>query len=336
MKIEPEILVHVTRGSLVECSHRGSIAVVGRNGRLLASAGDPQRLVFARSAAKPLQAAAVVASGAAARFQLNAKELAVLCASHNGEPEHVENVLAVLAKLGLPMEALRCGAHPPTHKPAAEALIRAGEPFLAVHNNCSGKHSGMLALAMHLGADPDGYTRADHPVQQAMLAAFARFAGVPQSSVALGTDGCGVPTFGVPLTALALAFARFGSPSGDDDLAHAARIIADAIRAHPHMIAGTGRFDSDLIRATRGRILGKMGADGVFAAAVPGLGIGLAVKIEDGARRALFPAVVEALVQLDALSPGEAEALAGHHFPRVRNWSGDTVGGISPVFRLSR
>lgn len=205
--------VHVTRGALVECVHRGHLAVADASGRLVRAAGEPQYVTYARSSAKPLQAVPVVASGAADRFGLTAPELALLCASHSGEPMHVQAVLRMLAKIGEDESALRCGAHPPYHKPSAAAIRQAGAAPTPVHNNCSGKHTGMLALAKQLGAPTDGYMRPDHPVQQAMLRAVAAFAGVSPEDVVLGTDGCGVPVFGLPLASLAAAYARLGAPN---------------------------------------------------------------------------------------------------------------------------
>lgn len=327
-------LVTLTRGPLAECVHRGHIAVVDADGRVASAAGDPHFVTFARSAAKPLQAVPVVASGAADRFGLDADELALLCASHSGESRHVEAVSRILAKLGLGETHLQCGAHPPYHKPSASALREAGEAPRAVHNNCSGKHAGMLALALQLGAPTDGYRRPDHPAQRAMLDAFASFAGVPAADVALGVDGCGVPVYGVPLSALALAYARLGTPRGGGSAMDAARRVVAAVQAHPEMLAGTDRYDTQLIRASGGRVIGKMGAEGIFAAALVGEGLALAVKIEDGAQRALYPAVTEALLQLGWIDDAAAEELADYHKPAVRNWSGEVVGETVPSFRL--
>ncbi len=329
-------LVTVTRCSLVESVHRGHIAVVDDGGRLLRSAGDPRCATYARSSAKLLQAIPVVASGAASRFRLDAPEIALLCASHSGEERHVEAVFRILRKLGLEEDALQCGAHPPYHKPSADALRRAGESPRASHNNCSGKHAGMLTLAKHLGATLHDYKLPEHPVQQAMLAAYAAFAGVPAADVTLGVDGCGVPVYGAPLSALALAYARLAAPFDDGSPdADARRTVVEAVRSHPEMLAGEGRYDTALIRATNGRVIGKMGAEGVFAAAVPGEGLGFALKIEDGSQRALYPAVTEALLQLGWIDAAAERALAEFHKPAIRNWSGDVVGAVLPSFRMA-
>ncbi|PYI54388.1 asparaginase [Paenibacillus flagellatus] len=333
MSNEPRI--RIERGPLTESSHRVHIAVVDGGGRMIAHAGDPYRVTFARSAAKPIQAVPVIEAGARERFGLTGEQIALLCASHNGEPEHVAAAADILSRIGLSDEALRCGPHYPYHEPSADRMKRAGERPTRLHNNCSGKHAGMLALARLLDASPDGYMEPGHPVQRAMLAAVADMSGVPADRIPLGTDGCGVPVFGLPLDRLAFAFATLARPDRlDAGRADACRTIADAIRRHPHYIAGTDRFDTRLVQATGGRLIGKMGAEGVFALASQAEGAALAVKIEDGSLRALYPAVVEALIQLEWIGPDERDALAPFHRPPVRNWSGDEVGAVVPDFRL--
>ncbi|MDF2715898.1 MAG: putative asparaginase [Paenibacillus sp.] len=330
-----ELLVRVERGPLTESVHQGHIAVVEAKGSLIAYAGDPGSVTFARSAAKPLQAVPVIEAGAAERFGLTGEQIALLCASHSGENEHVQTASDMLRKLGLAPDTLLCGPHYPFHEPTADRMKRVGEEPTRLHNNCSGKHAGMLALARIMDAPTGGYVSLDHPVQQAMLRAVADLAGIPSGRIHLGTDGCGVPVFGLPLDRLAYAFATLGSPARlDGPRASACRTILDAVRNHPHYIAGTDRFDTRLIQATGGRIIGKMGAEGVFALTVPGEGTALAVKIADGAQRALYPAVVEALIQLGWLKPDERAALASFHRPPVRNWSKDEVGAVVPDFKL--
>lgn len=335
MQAEADKLVAVTRGPLTECVHRGHIAVVDSDGRLLWHAGDPGYITFARSAAKPLQALPVIESGAADSFALTEPELALLCASHNGEELHVKTAQALLSKMGLDAEHLQCGAHYPFHRPTAEAMRARGEKPSSLHNNCSGKHSGMLALTLTLGADIGGYLAPEHPAQRRMLAAVSGMSGVPEANIAIGVDGCGVPVFGMPLSALAAAYARFGRPDGlPEERRSACERLRRAISRHPDYLAGDDRYDTQLIRATNGRLIGKMGAEGVFAVTVPERGWGIAVKIEDGAKRALYPAVTEALRQLDLLSDAELSALAAFHRPIQRNWQGTSVGAIVPEFRL--
>lgn len=329
------VLVRVERGPIAESVHQGHIAVVDKNGGLIAQAGDPDCVTFARSAAKPLQAVPVIEAGAAETFGLSGEQVTLMCASHNGEPEHVQTAADLLHKIGLTADALLCGPHYPFHEPTANAMKRAGDVPTRLHNNCSGKHAGMLSLARLIGAPAAGYTSPNHPVQQAMLSAVADLAGMPAEQIALGTDGCGVPVFGLPLRQLAYAFATLGSPDRlSASRADACRGIVAAIRRHPRFIAGSDRFDTRLIEATGGRIVGKMGAEGVFALTVPAEGVALAVKIADGAQRALYPAVVEALIQLNWLGPDERASLQSFHRPPVRNWSGDTVGAVVPEFTL--
>ncbi|MFK7695274.1 asparaginase [Paenibacillus sp. HJGM_3] len=333
-----DTLVRVTRGSLTESRHAGHLAVVDTHGRLVAALGNPELMTFARSSAKPLQAIPVVESGAARAFGLVPEELALMCASHNGEPAHIEAIERFLKKLGLGEAHLNCGPHYPYYEPAADRMKRLGDAPRTVHNNCSGKHSGMLALALRLGVTVQGYMAPEHPVQRRMLDAVSALSGVPADRIALGTDGCGVPVFGLPLASLARAFAVFGRPDGlvPETRAEACRTLAAAIRQAPFYLAGTGRFDTHLVEATGGRLVGKMGAEGVFAVTAPELGVALAVKIADGAQRALYPTVVEALRQLDWLTAAELERLREFHKPAVRNWAGDIVGAITPEFELLR
>lgn len=327
--------MRVERGPLTESVHFGHIAVVDGKGRVIAYAGDPGYTTFARSAAKPLQAIPVIEAGAVQRFGLTGEQVALLCASHNGEREHVEAAAAILGKLGLSADDLLCGPHYPFHEPTANAMKLAGEAPSRLHNNCSGKHAGMLSLARLMAVPTEGYTSPDHPVQRAMLQTIAELAGMREEQIALGTDGCGVPVFGLPLDRLAYAFATFGAPSRlGGERARACAAIIDSIRRHPRFIAGSDRFDTQLIQATGGRIVGKMGAEGVFALTSASDNAALAVKITDGSQRALYPAVVEALIQLNWLKEDEAASLRPFHRPPVRNWSGDEVGAIIPEFKL--
>lgn len=334
-----ETLLHVTRGALAESMHRGHIAVVDFQGKVHYSSGDPQAVIFARSSMKPIQALPVLESGAADAFGFTEQEIALLCASHSGEELHTATAAGMLHKLKLGPQHLLCGPHAPFDQSAAAKLAACGQKPTELHNNCSGKHTGMLALALRLGADISGYTAPGHPVQLLMRATVSAVAGYPEADIIIGTDGCGVPVFGLPLQHLAAAYAVLGqlAQTGDSALRNraAARIIA-ALRAHPFMLAGTGRYDSKLIEVTKGRIIGKMGAEGVFALTVPELGMGLALKVEDGAQRGLYPVATEALAQLGWLTPAEIGELEDFHRPAVRNWRGDPVGRLLPVFRLRR
>lgn len=320
-------LVQVLRGEVVEAVHRGHAAVVDAEGRLLGAAGNPGHVSYMRSAAKPFQAAALVASGAADRFGLGPAELAVASASHNGEPEHLEAVRSLLAKAGVEEGALECGVHPVRPVPGRR-LPPVPEP-MPIHNNCSGKHAAMLALARHRGWPLQGYPALDHPVQAEMRRQVAAAAGVDPEELGVGIDGCGVPTFALPLWRVALAFARLGRWPALDR-------VRWAMAAHPFLVAGTGRFCTDLAAVTAGRILGKVGAEGIYGVAVVDKGWGIAVKVEDGASRGLYPAVMRILEDLGLLSAGERERLAPHAAPEVRNHRGEVVGAVRslPALRM--
>jgi L-asparaginase II len=324
------IAVVVRRGEAIESQHRVTYAVSDAEGRLLEAKGDLERAVFPRSAVKPLQALALVESGAADRYAVTGQELALACASHNGEPEHVALVRAWLARLGLEPSALECGAHPPQHAVSAERLLAAGRPFERVHNNCSGKHAGMITLACHLGAPIAGYSRADHPVQRLIAAVLREIAGVAELA-APAIDGCGVPTWPLPLGRLATAMARFARPHGlPEARAAACARLAAAMAAQPWLVAGTGRLCTEILAAAPD-VLVKTGAEGVYAAALPKQGLGLVLKVEDGAGRAAQVALLALLDALGAFGPQAAAALAERMRPRLRNHAGAIVGRIEPV-----
>lgn len=331
-----EQLVEVLRGSLVESRHSGDIALVDSTGKLLWSVGDPGRVTYARSSAKPLQALPLVESGAADYFGMSDEEIALACASHNGEPAHVERVAQFLTRIGITPDRLRCGVHPPYYGRAYEDVLRSGNDVTAVHNNCSGKHAGMLAMAKFLGADLDTYQQQDHPVQRQILTAIAELCDLSTDDVVLGIDGCGVPVFGVPLAKLAMAFAKLASPAGlTEPRATALRRIAQAMIRHPHLVAGTDRFCTTLMVAGQGSIVGKAGAEGVYCAGLLNHGVGLCVKIDDGNSRAAYPSVVEALAQSGLVDAAVIEQLLPVHRPELRNHQGTLVGQLRPVFQLS-
>lgn len=359
-------LVEVTRGPLVETRHRGVIAVVDASGRLLWRAGDPGALVtYWRSSAKPFQSMPIVYTGAARRYGYESADLAIFSASHNAEPVHQEQVTAALARAGLDPGLLRCGGHLPTDKLTAEQMQAGGEKPTALHNNCSGKHTGMLALAAHLGYPTAGYLEPDHPVQQIIIENLAAVLGISGSSIALGVDGCGVPTFGISVCQMALAFARLADPPaipaapGDAPLPagyappdagarrDAARQVRDAMMAHPYLVAGRRRLDTDLMQVLGSRAVCKTGASGVYSLgilpeavrALPALagaagGVGVAIKIEDGQSPQRDVAVVETLVQLGLLGPQGNPALEYYRRTPVHNVAGRLVGEMRPAFRL--
>ncbi|MFN2576462.1 MAG: asparaginase [Pyrinomonadaceae bacterium] len=336
-------LVEVWRGSIIESRHSGHLIAVDGNGTTICSLGAPETVTYLRSSGKPLQALPVVTSGAADRFGFSEKEVAISCGSHNGEPMHVETVRSMLRKIGLDETALKCGVHEPYSVEAARELIRKQEQPTAIQNNCSGKHAGMLALAKHLGAPVETYYEPTHPVQQMITQTMSDFSGVPSRDIAIGIDGCGVPVFGISVHAMAVMYARLISPP-----ANAARQIRDgcqrivnAMISFPEMIGGTkDRLDTELIRAGAGRLISKIGAEGVYTVGVlpssdwPN-GFGFALKVEDGDdRRARPPAVIDALRQLGVLSAHQLEILSAYSPAVITNRRGERVGEVRAAFTL--
>jgi L-asparaginase II len=338
-----EPLVEVRRGSITESRHRGHIVACDGDGQIVRQLGVPHTVTYLRSSSKPHQAIPLVASGAADRFGFTEKEVAICCASHNGEAIHTETVARMLEKIGLDASALKCGAHEPYSAEAARELReRGGEPT-ALHNNCSGKHTGMLALALHLGAPTETYDQPDNPVQLSIGRSIAQFSGVPLEDLAVGVDGCGVPTFGVTVRAMALMYARLVAVPDDWDEATraACRRIVAAMTKYPEMIGGRAeRLDTVIMQAARGTVISKVGAEGVYTAGVrPSKdwprGLGLALKIEDGEdRRARPTVVIESLRQLGVLQADALEAVRPYASFPIRNRRGDTVGEVSASFEL--
>lgn len=341
----PAPLVEVTRGTIVESRHRGHVAAVNGAGVMTAYLGDPETVTYLRSSAKPFQAIPLVASGAADRFGLSEPEIAIACASHNGEPIHTSAVLSILNKIGLGPEALKCGAHEPFSAEETRKLRARGEEPSVLHNNCSGKHAGMLALALHLGAPTESYDQIDNPIQRLIRDVVAQFSGVAAEDLAIGIDGCGVPVFGMSIRAMARMYARLVAPSSTLDASiHAAcKRIVEAMITYPELIGGTSeRLDTAMMRAAGGRLISKVGAEGVYTVGVLPCaewsgGLGLALKIEDGENfRARPTVVIEALRQLGVLRNESLATVAPYaRFP-VRNRRGDEVGEVRASFELTR
>ncbi len=321
--------VVVTRGGVVESEHFVRKALARADGTLLDAAGDIDGPAFMRSSAKPLICAAVVASGAAERFGFTDEELAVAAGSHSGEPYHIAAVRSMLAKIGLTESALECGPHPPLHEPSAAALAAAGEKPGRIHNNCSGKHASILALAVHRGYAPHGYRSPDHRAQREILSACAALLDVDEPDMAIGVDGCGIPVIGVPMRNAAVCFAKFSDPErfGPAWRAPVTRVVR-AMTSFPQYVAGTGRFDTDLMLAADGTLLSKGGAEGYHATSALRAGMGLAVKVADGNYRAVGPFVVETLARHALLDAGQLDALARHRRPKIKNYAGTVVGEI--------
>jgi L-asparaginase II len=326
------VLVEITRDPLVESVHRGAFAVSDAKGGLRLQAGDVERLIFPRSSLKPVQAVPLIESGAAEAFGLSDEELALATASHSGEPMH-DACRRWRERIGCSVADLACGPHRPVHEPTATEMILRHERWTSLHNNCSGKHTGFMTLALHLGAPVKGYQLVDHPSQRQVEKTLKEMAGV-SGDMPYGVDGCTVPNFALPLKALARAIAQFADPSG---LAPGRRAAAErvvrAMTAHPELVAGTGRACTNLMRQSRGIIV-KTGAEGVYIAILPELGLGAALKIDDGASRAAETAIAALLITLGAVpDEGAAAALARARVPNTR---GVPVGERRALFEPYR
>lgn len=331
-------LVHVNRSGLTECIHYGDIAVCDSSGALVGKVGDPSRTVFWRSSAKPIQALAVVQTGAADRFSFTAKELAICCASHCGSADHVATVRGMLAKMGLDESALQCGTHMPGDAAENSRLVREGSQPSPAHNNCSGKHTGKLASTLALGADPAHYLEPDSPVQQLILRNLSALSGVAPGEIIIGVDGCSAPIHGMSLRAMATAFARLAAPALLPlDLQSAATRIIAAMAAEPVMVSARGAFNSVLLEAYQGRIVAKGGAEGLFVLGLTDLGIGMALRIVDGSSRGQSAAVLRVLDLLGATDAHTRQALESFVETPVKNCRNQTVGEIRAAeFTLER
>lgn len=332
-------MVEVRRGGIAESLHHGAIAVVDSTGHLLASVGDPDCVTFIRSAGKPAQILPLLSSGAVERFGFEQRHLAVMMGSHGGEPFHLETVSEILARIGLDESALKCGTHEPLHRPTAIALRASGLEPTVLHNNCSGKHAGLLSLAVHRGEPVDSYLNPSEPLQADIRGVIERLAGIARGGVRTALDGCSAPTFAMSLRAAALLYARLISPHDevDDHAAAIGRALA-AMRACPEMVGGTDRLESELMRVGRHRLIAKIGAEGLFAVGFErqGKGVGIALKIADGdMKRARDCATLECLRQLDLLTPDLLDELSSRFCSKILTHNGRAVGDLEPCFRLS-
>jgi L-asparaginase II len=332
------VLVEVMRGSAVESRHAGAFAVMDAHGGVRASLGDIDRPIFPRSAVKVLQALPLVASGAADALGLTDEELAIACASHGGEERHAATAAGMLAKAGVDVGALECGTHWPYAEAAVRAMAAEGRKPSALNNNCSGKHAGFVCLGCHRAGSTDprgflrGYVKPDHPVMREVTAALQAATGFDLSSTPRGVDGCSIPTFAIPLRALGLAFARVATGDGlAPDHAAAAKRLRAAVAKAPFMVGGSGRFDTRVMERLGEKVFCKVGAEGVYCAALPGLGLGVAIKVDDGnnarAAEVAMATLIESLLRLD---DADAGFMHGFSEPVLRNWNGIAVGGLRP------
>jgi len=329
MTHDQPFVVEVLRGDLVESRHRGIGAVVDARGTVIHAWGDTGCHIYPRSAIKPLQAIPLIESGAADAYSLSESELALACASHNGERTHTDAVAAVLARIGCDPQDLECGAHRLYDMRATDELVRAQEEPTRLVNNCSGKHAGFLATARHLGEPTTGYSGPDHPVQERLLAVLEAMGETNLKDTERGIDGCGIPVMGMPLADMALALARMADPSGLAATRREACVrIVRAMMAHPYNVAGRGRFDTLAMQAAPGRFVVKTGAEAVHAAIVPEKGLGVALKIEDGSKRASEVAMATILDRLGLIDGAAAAKYSPLMAPDVTNAAGDRVGMI--------
>lgn len=337
------LLANVWRGDVIESQHFGHVAAVSGDGKLVAKLGNLAAVSFLRSSAKPFQAIPLITSGAADHFGFGENELTIACASHNGEPIHVQTVRGMLQKIGLSKETLQCGVHEPLGKTIAQQQLQAGQKPDVLQNNCSGKHAGMLAVSLHLGAPIETYLAPEHPVQQRVREVVAEFCGRDVESIPFAVDGCGLPIFALSVKEMALMFARLVAPTGAIRPVNrdACRRIVSAMSSHPELVSGEGELDTELMRVGSGRFVSKLGAEGVWCAAVlPNTqwpdGLGIAVKIADGNSRARPAIAIEILRQLGILNKACLDRLDLFRTIPVKNHAGRIVGRIQPAFELSR
>ncbi len=333
-----ELAVEILRSDRVESKAYADVAVVDSLGHVVAWMGDPYTETYWRSSAKPFQAMPVILSGAAERFAFDGPDLAIVAASHGGEPRHLELVAKLLEKISAKADDLVCGVDWPVSASAHDRLTKAGQTPTALHNNCSGKHTGMLAVARQLQVDPAGYHEITHPVQRAIFDNIRRMTGVASNAELItAIDGCGVPTFYLPLARMAMAYAQLADPRGlEMESAAAASVVAEAMRRYPELISGEGRLELRLAEASGYRFLLKGGAEAVFCLGIPERGWGIAVKVADGNPRTLAPAVIAVLAELELLDHNALDALHSLSLPVLRNRAGLAVGSMRPVLRLHR
>ena len=330
------------RGGLAESHHFAAAVAVTPTGEAVARLGDPDYATFSRSAVKPFQALPLLLAGGGERFSLDAADLALVCASHSGRPEHAERARSLLERGGFTVDDLLCGAHLPFDSEARQALVASGEEPSPLHNNCSGKHAGMLLACRALDLPAADYVDPGHPLQREIAETLALFAGLEADAMGVAVDGCSAPTFHLPLVALARAYAALVAPelspavaARGEAMVSACRRIVEAMTGEPEMVAGPGRFTTRLMRATGGRLLGKEGAEGVYAIGVRGpVALGVALKIADGGERARDGVVLELLRRLGVMSGEEFAALEDLHRPVLRNHRGLAVGEVVPDFEL--
>lgn len=333
MSYQPEPVARILRKGIIESIHYGSVAVASADGRLLYWVGDPYFVTYLRSSAKPFQAIPVVESGAAREFGFTSAEIAIMTGSHSGSDIHVRTVQSILDKIGLKPEHLNCGSHPPINDKVSKPLDDQGAPKSALYHNCSGKHAGMLALAVFRNLSLDDYLSPAHPVQQTIRKTVAEICCYPEDKIMFGIDGCSSPNQALPIYNMALGFARLVTPNAvPRDKAFAYTTVSMAMLEHPEMVAGDGRFDTTLISSPGERLISKAAAEALECFSLVDRKLGAALKIIDGTKRALFPTTVEFLYKMGVRS--RTSTIDEFHRPVIKNWQGLDVGHIEPGFEI--
>lgn len=330
------LAVKRTRGSIIESRHNAHIAVIDENHNLKYSYGEPDFYTYFRSCAKPIQALQVILSGAAERFNFDNQKIAIMCASHYGEPEHINTVLSIMKKAGLQLTDFRCGEATSINRKISLDLVRNGISDSELISDCSGKHSGMLSICKHLDYTTHDYLNKNHPVQKENLELISKFCNAPQDKIAIGIDGCSVPVFALTLKQMATGYLNLVNPvKFDHEIQQACERIFNAMNEHPFMISGTDGFCTALLKATKGRLIGKIGAEGVYCIGLKKEKLAIALKIEDGSLSVVPPVAMQVLKQLNLLSNQEYHELEKfHHFDNLNN-NGLTVGKTYSDFKLN-
>lgn len=325
-------MVRATRNGVLEMEFRGALSLVGNDGVELFKVGDTSRLVFPRSSLKLIQVLPILESGAADHFGFTLEDIALMCGSHNAEPRHVEAVRRILKRIDVPESALQCGPHPPLSTKAFRDLLRSGQEPEAVHNNCSGQHAGFLALARYWGAPIENYLDPAHPIQMRIKSLVSYFSGIPEANLVLGLDGCSAPNFAMPLYNLALTFRRLSYPVAEiPALEYARAKMVRAVTTHPFLVAGNDRYCTDLMMATRGNLIGKVGAAGIYCTALLYTYTGMAVKIDDGSEGPQYNIIQTALERLNYLPDEVKRMLEKYKLSPIVNCSGTQVGYRYPA-----
>lgn len=332
-----EKLIEITRGKVVETIHNGDVAVVNSKGDLLYYCGDPEKYTYWRSAAKPIQAFNVLLSGAADKYGFTDAEIAIMCASHYGEEFHIKTIESILSKIGLKKENILGGIVTSLSADYALELARNQVELNEMYTDCSGKHAGKLSVCVHKNYLVESYKELSHPCQQDILNVIAEMAEVNKEDIEIGIDGCSVPVHALPLKNMALAYAKLANPENlEEDYKSTSERIFKAMISHPEMISGTNGFCTDLIAASNGKLVGKVGAEGVYCVGIKGKDIGIAVKTESGSMAVLPPAVMSILKELNVLTEKEHKALSKYNPMINYNDLNNKVGEINAVFKLKK